>query len=114
MAIKKRITFHYTTKHFCKRSKELNQLPVELVGLYGWQNQDDNMYVAKGKIDKVDPEQLGYAISTDIGTSGTGVMIPKDRSIVAVHTHSGVSGDNHNYARRMTVKVIDEIRAWQS
>ncbi|MGD1897096.1 MAG: trypsin-like serine peptidase [Phormidesmis sp.] len=91
--------------------RALQGIDVALIGLYGWENQDDNMYVGRGKVEIVKDQQLGYPISTDRGASGTAVM--SEKGIVAVHTHSGLEGDGNNYGRRITKEVIAHVESWQ-
>ncbi|MGD1715543.1 trypsin-like serine peptidase [Dapis sp. BLCC M172] len=111
--LKEKIEVTNAPEIVAKDNRELHRLNVKLVGLYGWEGHKNNMYVGTGEITVINPEQLGYPISTALGTSGTAVMTEDYSSIVAVHTHAGLPGDDHNYGRRMTDEVIEEIRGWQ-
>ena len=100
-----------------RRDDHLQDREAQLIGMYKWNGEEDNMYVGTGKIDVVTDVLLGYKISTDAGTSGTAVMespITSPPGIVGVHIKAGLPGDNHNYGRRLTQDVIDRIESWQS
>lgn len=96
--------------------KNLQGAEVQLIGLYGWDDQDEAMNVGTGSLDVIEPARLGYQISTMQGASGTAVQLSPIESpaqIVGIHVLAGDDGDNHNYAVRLTKANIAEIEAWQ-
>ncbi|WP_353815615.1 trypsin-like serine peptidase [Agromyces sp. SYSU T00266] len=90
-------------------------IPVDLVGLYGWnEGDDDEMYRADGPVDTVSDggDIIGYPISTRVGASGTGVFADDHRAIAGVHIHGGSNGDRYNYARRVTEPMLTQLARW--
>lgn len=85
----------------------------KLLGLYGWDDADENMYSGTGAIKAVTADQIDYEISTKTGASGTRLCSSNPMVIAGIHCEAGDDGEDWNIACRITSDVVAAVAAWQ-